>query len=121
MDLNTLKSDCLLEPGQFSIAEIQWLSETQILAAMSDQKRYGAVENPFFYTLDAHTGKRELLAENEESLGSALGSDCQYGSGKQTQMGPDGLFMVHTLGAFDEVRCLKADGTWRLHSGAGRD
>ena len=28
-------------------------------------------------------------------------------------MGPDGLFMVHTLGAFDEVRCLKADGTWR--------
>ena len=20
---------------------------------------------------------------------------------------------VHTLGAFDEVRCLKADGTWR--------
>ena len=113
MDLNTLKSDCLLEPGQFSIAEIQWLSETQILAAMSDQKRYGAVENPFFYTLDAHTGKRELLAENEESLGSALGSDCQYGSGKQTQMGPDGLFMVHTLGAFDEVRCLKADGTWR--------
>ncbi|WP_279122237.1 alpha/beta hydrolase family protein [Holdemania filiformis] len=113
MDLDTLESHCLLEPGQFAISEIQWLSETQILAAMSDQKRYGAVENPFFYTLDAHTGKRKLLAENEESLGSALGSDCQYGSGKQMQMGPDGLFMVHTLGAFDEIRCLKADGTWR--------
>ena len=112
IDLDTLESHCLLEPGQFSIAEIQWLSKTQILAAMSDQKRYGAVENPFFYTLDAQTGKRELLAENEESLGSALGSDCQYGSGKTDADAPDGLFMVHTLGAFDEVRCLKADGTW---------
>ena len=31
IDLDTLESHCLLEPGQFSIAEIQWLSKTQIL------------------------------------------------------------------------------------------
>lgn len=113
LDLNKPNCQCLLEPGQFAVTEFQWLSDTQILVAMSDQKRWGAVENPFFYILDAQTGERKLLAENEESLGSAVSSDCQYGSGRQTQMHAEGFLMVHTHGHTDEVRCLKTDGTWR--------
>lgn len=113
IDLDSQKMQCLLSPGQFAIAEMQWLSDDQMLVAMSDQKRYGAVENPYFYRLDRQTGQLELICENEESLGSAVGSDCQYGSGKQSQQHSLGFLSVHTLGHTDEIRCLKADGTWQ--------
>lgn len=113
LDLSSLQIKELLQPGQMSIQKIGWNGQ-QLFVAASDQKRYGAVENPYFYLFDLETQEIRLLYANEMSLGSAIGSDCLYGAGQSSLVDEDGFTWIETAGAFDQLMTIDWNGQKRV-------
>ena len=109
-DLSDLNCRTLIEEGHYSLQEAYFTSEGDLLVAMSDMKRFGLVENPWLYRLDTVSGQLQCLWRNELTVGSSIGSDCQYGSGKQSVMSERGLMMICTRGYQDELICLDGQG-----------
>lgn len=103
---------CLIEPNQVAIRSFVVL-KGQIIVLLSKQERFGAVENPWFYRLEADTGELTLLLENEYSIGSAMGSDVYLGSNALCNVYDDHFVFVQTKGQKDAVMELDEEGIMR--------
>lgn len=78
--------------------------------AGSTQEKFGSSENPIFFKADLKTGKVEMLADLDVSLGSSVGSDCRQGGGKSSKGTKDALYYLETIGFNSYIVKLTADG-----------
>ncbi len=101
----------LLKDDVFRFRYMDYLGD-EIGIAVSDLKRWGASENPYFYTLK-HDGTLTLRAENEESASSYVLTDCRYGSGSADFRHFNGdVYYLAGKGGSAVIRRLNADGTF---------
>ena len=83
MDLESMTTDCLIEPGQWDISDLGWQKDNIIFFA-SDQKRYGVTENHKGYIYDLNERTVRCWLDTELSMGSSgVMSDVVYSSGKK--------------------------------------
>ncbi|MCB7430221.1 S9 family peptidase, partial [Erysipelatoclostridium ramosum] len=75
------------------------------------QQCYGLNENGMFYQLDPKSGAVELFASYEDAIGSSVGSDCRYGSGKSICLYKDTVYFITTLFNRSSVYALHSDGS----------
>lgn len=89
-------TDCTMKElypeDRHDVSQVYFFND-EILVLASTNDRYGINENPEFYLLK--DGCLELLAHNEDSVGSSVGSDCRLGGGKMSLI-KDGKFYFVT-------------------------
>ncbi len=93
-DLTAKETSEIVAPHQYELYDLQvW--NNQLFFAGTETKRYGLNENPWFYTVDENKCV-QLLAENENTLGSSVGSDCRLGAGRYALIIHDRYFYITT-------------------------
>lgn len=95
--------------GQYRVQAAEFVGDHIVIAATTGQ-RYGSSENPMFFTVNIQTGKMELLADLDTSLGSSVGCDCRYGGGSAVKAGEDCLYHLETVGFYSVIKKLDAQG-----------
>ena len=66
-------------------------------------------ESPWFYLVDENQHV-QVLAENEESLGSSVGSDCRLGAGRQTKILKDHYYFISTRNGNSHLYAMDKQG-----------
>ena len=102
-DLKTLIADDL-----YSIKNICSLGECLVVAA-SENKRFGASENPCFYIVD-NNGNMKQIADPDISVVNAAITDCRYGGGDTFRASGGKLYFVSTIGSDACLCCLNEKG-----------
>lgn len=93
-DPATEKSECLLEQGEFSIDGLEVLGD-KILLFATDGKEYASTESADIFWLK-EDGTTEKWVELDDGFGNGIGTDCHYGSSKQTLVTETGLYGLIT-------------------------
>ena len=77
------------------------------LLVLASDKKYGLNTDNDFYKLDYETGKLSLYAVYGESVGTSVGTDIRYGSGKPLRMDGDTCYFISTR--FDSAGLYKLE------------
>ncbi len=108
VDLNDQTMEELYPEGRHDIAQVCFFDD-EILVLAAGNDRYGLNENPEFYLLKE--GNLELLAHNEDAIGSSVGSDCRYGGGKMSLVKNGKFYFVTTRRNASHLYSLDHEGT----------
>ena len=107
IDLNDQTMEELYPEGRHDIAQVCFFDD-EILVLAAGNDRYGLNENPEFYLLKE--GNLELLAHNEDAVGSSVGSDCRYGGGKMSFVKNGKFYFVTTRRNASHLYSLDHEG-----------
>lgn len=108
-DMEKKCSKEVLKAEVYAIRDLKVWNDN-VLVVASDQRHYGANENGKFYMLDFEKKDLVFLAEYEDAIGSTVGSDCRYGSGKAMKVYNDRVYFLTTLYNRSVVYALASDG-----------
>lgn len=107
IDLKDQTMEELYPEGRHDIAQVCFFDD-EILVLAAGNDRYGLNENPEFYLLKE--GNLELLAHNEDAVGSSVGSDCRYGGGKMSFVKNGKFYFVTTRRNASHLYSLDHEG-----------
>ena len=97
----------LYPEGKHDVSNVCFFDDELLVLAASNE-RYGLNENPEFYLLKE--GNLELLAHNEDAIGSSVGSDCRYGGGKMSLVKEGKFYFVTTRRNASHLYALDHEG-----------
>ena len=94
-----LKNETITKVWSHNEYQIYLLNKfgNDILLFGSDHKRHGLNENVYFMKFDIKTNELSVLYENQEGLGSSVGSDCRFGSSRGMKIVDDRMYFVSTI------------------------
>ncbi len=108
-NIATGENRTLLVPN-YAIVQADFLNESTIVFAGTDQKAYGLYTNPWFYTVDILSGKLTLLAKYDCNVCNIVLGDCRLGGGTTFKAYGGSLYFTGVVKYTGCLNRLSADG-----------
>lgn len=107
-DLKQETNTTIIYPDKYNIVYADFIGN-KIICSMSDMEKYGKLQNTYFYLID--NGEIKLLNKYDTGLGSFVGTDCKYLSGKFMKVYNDSLYFISTVNHGSCISKLSVDGS----------